>query len=128
MKLSSPGPVIFKQRRNGLDGEEIIVYKFRSMYVDQCDAGAARMVTRGDPRVTPVGRFIRKTSLDELPQLAAALHMGNGNFAPLANGVARRGLCVCARVCLLALPPPPHGRARTAQDDPPPPLPTAAPL
>ena len=69
VRLTSRGPVLFRQKRHGFNNELIEVYKFRSMYVDQCDAGAARMVTRGDPRVTPVGRFIRKTSLDELPQL-----------------------------------------------------------
>ena len=69
VRFSSRGPILFRQKRHGFNNELIEVYKFRSMYVDQCDAGAARMVTRGDPRVTPVGRFIRKTSLDELPQL-----------------------------------------------------------
>ncbi|SFD30984.1 undecaprenyl-phosphate glucose phosphotransferase [Methylobacterium sp. 13MFTsu3.1M2] len=69
VRLTSRGPVLFRQKRLGFNNELIEVYKFRSMYVDQCDAGAAKMVTRGDPRVTPVGRFIRKTSLDELPQL-----------------------------------------------------------
>ncbi|WP_375453693.1 undecaprenyl-phosphate glucose phosphotransferase [uncultured Methylobacterium sp.] len=67
--LTSRGPVLFRQKRHGFNNELIEVFKFRSMYVDACDAGAAKMVTRGDPRVTPVGRFIRKTSLDELPQL-----------------------------------------------------------
>jgi lipopolysaccharide/colanic/teichoic acid biosynthesis glycosyltransferase len=51
----------------------IEVYKFRSMYVDQADAGANKLVTKGDPRVTRVGRFIRKTSIDELPQFFNAL-------------------------------------------------------
>ncbi|KAA0125775.1 undecaprenyl-phosphate glucose phosphotransferase [Methylobacterium sp. P1-11] len=69
VRVTSHGPVLFRQKRHGFNNELIEVYKFRSMYVDQCDAGAAKMVTRGDPRVTPVGRFIRKTSLDELPQL-----------------------------------------------------------
>ncbi|SFI52394.1 undecaprenyl-phosphate glucose phosphotransferase [Methylobacterium brachiatum] len=69
VRLTSRGPVLFRQKRHGFNNELIEVFKFRSMYVDQCDAGADRMVTRGDPRVTPVGRFIRKTSLDELPQL-----------------------------------------------------------
>ncbi|MDP4022526.1 undecaprenyl-phosphate glucose phosphotransferase [Methylobacterium sp. NEAU 140] len=69
VRLTSRGPIFFKQKRHGFNNELIEVYKFRSMYVDQCDATASRMVTRGDPRVTPVGRFIRKTSLDELPQL-----------------------------------------------------------
>ncbi len=69
VKLDSRGPVLFKQTRYGFNNEKIGVYKFRSMYVDQCDARAAKLVTRDDPRVTRVGRFIRKTSLDELPQL-----------------------------------------------------------
>jgi putative colanic acid biosynthesis UDP-glucose lipid carrier transferase len=67
VKLSSRGPVIFKQRRNGLDGEEIVVFKFRSMTTQE-DGSLIRQATRNDPRVTPFGAFIRKTSLDELPQ------------------------------------------------------------
>ena len=69
IKLDSRGPVLFKQKRYGFNNELIEVYKFRSMYVEQSDATAAKLVTKGDPRVTRVGRFIRKTSLDELPQL-----------------------------------------------------------
>jgi Undecaprenyl-phosphate glucose phosphotransferase len=69
VKLDSKGPVLFRQKRHGFNNELIEVFKFRSMFVDQSDANAARLVTRGDPRVTRVGRFIRKTSLDELPQL-----------------------------------------------------------
>lgn len=67
VKLSSPGPILFKQRRYGLNGQEIIVYKFRSMTVME-DGGAVIQATRGDRRITPVGGFLRKTSLDELPQ------------------------------------------------------------
>ena len=67
VKLSSPGPVLFKQRRNGLDGHEIIVYKFRSMRTLE-DGPVVRQATRNDPRVTPFGAFLRRTSLDELPQ------------------------------------------------------------
>jgi Undecaprenyl-phosphate glucose phosphotransferase len=69
IKLDSKGPVLFRQKRHGFNNELIEVYKFRSMYTDRADAGAARLVTRDDPRVTRVGRFIRKTSIDELPQL-----------------------------------------------------------
>jgi Undecaprenyl-phosphate glucose phosphotransferase len=69
IKLDSRGPVLFRQKRYGFNNELIEVYKFRSMYVDQCDATGAKLVARNDPRVTRVGRFIRKTSLDELPQL-----------------------------------------------------------
>ncbi len=69
IKLDSPGPVLFRQKRHGFNNELIEIFKFRSMYADRCDATAARLVTKDDPRVTKVGRFIRKTSLDELPQL-----------------------------------------------------------
>ena len=77
IKLDSRGPVFFKQKRYGFNNELIEVYKFRSMYVDQCDATAIKLVQRGDPRVTRVGRFIRKTSLDELPQLINVVFKGN---------------------------------------------------
>ncbi|MEC5387847.1 undecaprenyl-phosphate glucose phosphotransferase [Uliginosibacterium sp. H3] len=70
---SSPGPIIFAQRRYGLDGREIIVYKFRSMSVTEDGDKKYTQVTRGDPRVTPFGNFIRKTSLDELPQFINVL-------------------------------------------------------
>lgn len=69
IKLDSRGPFFFKQKRYGFNNELIGVYKFRSMYTDQSDQNASKLVTRDDPRVTPIGRFIRKTSLDELPQL-----------------------------------------------------------
>ena len=69
VKATSKGPILFRQRRYGFNNELIEVYKFRSMYSELADVTAARLVTRDDPRVTPVGRFIRKTSIDELPQL-----------------------------------------------------------
>lgn len=69
VKATSKGPVLFRQKRHGFNNELIEVYKFRSMYTDMGDAKASKLVTRDDPRVTPVGRFIRKTSIDELPQL-----------------------------------------------------------
>lgn len=69
IKLDSRGPVLFRQKRYGFNNELIEVFKFRSMYTDLCDATASKLVTKGDPRVTRVGRFIRKSSLDELPQL-----------------------------------------------------------
>ena len=77
VKLDSKGPVLFRQKRYGFNNDLIEVFKFRSMYVDQSDAAAARLVTKGDPRVTRVGRFIRKTSLDELPQLFNVVFKGN---------------------------------------------------
>ena len=69
IKLESPGPVLFRQKRHGFNNELIDVFKFRSMYADKSDSTAAKLVTKNDPRVTRVGRFIRKTSIDELPQL-----------------------------------------------------------
>jgi Undecaprenyl-phosphate glucose phosphotransferase len=77
IKLDSRGPVFFKQKRYGFNNELIEVYKFRSMYVEATDANAAKLVTRDDPRVTRIGRFIRKTSLDELPQLFNVLFKDN---------------------------------------------------
>jgi Undecaprenyl-phosphate glucose phosphotransferase len=73
IKLDSKGPVIFRQKRHGFNNEEIEVFKFRSMYVEHTDPTAKRAVTKDDPRVTRVGRFIRKTSIDELPQFFNAL-------------------------------------------------------
>jgi len=72
IRLDSPGPVFFRQLRHGFNHELIGVLKFRTMHADQCDAPdaqAVRQARRGDPRITPLGRFLRKTSLDELPQL-----------------------------------------------------------
>jgi len=68
IKLDSKGPVLFRQKRQGFNNELIEVYKFRSMYVDHTDMEASKLVTRDDPRVTRIGRILRKTSLDELPQ------------------------------------------------------------
>jgi Undecaprenyl-phosphate glucose phosphotransferase len=69
IRLDSPGPVFFRQRRHGFNNEEILVWKFRSMRHEMADAKAARQVTANDERITKVGRIIRRTSLDELPQL-----------------------------------------------------------
>jgi len=77
IKLDSRGPVLFKQKRYGFNNELIEVYKFRSMRTDQCDATASKLVEKNDPRVTRVGRFIRKTSIDELPQLFNVVFKGD---------------------------------------------------
>jgi Undecaprenyl-phosphate glucose phosphotransferase len=77
IKLDSKGPVLFRQARYGFNNELVEVFKFRSMYTDKSDFGAARLVTKDDPRVTKVGRIIRKTSLDELPQLFNVVFTGN---------------------------------------------------
>jgi Undecaprenyl-phosphate glucose phosphotransferase len=77
VKLDSPGPVLFRQKRFGFNNERIDVFKFRSLFHDQADPLAAKVVTKNDSRVTRVGRFIRKTSLDELPQLFNVVFKGN---------------------------------------------------
>jgi Undecaprenyl-phosphate glucose phosphotransferase len=69
VKTTSKGPVFFVQKRHGFNNEVINVLKFRSMYTEMSDPSAKNAVTKNDPRVTPVGRFIRKTSIDELPQI-----------------------------------------------------------
>jgi Undecaprenyl-phosphate glucose phosphotransferase len=77
IKLDSSGPILFKQKRYGFNNEMIDVYKFRSLYADKTDHLAKQFVVKNDPRVTRVGRFIRKTSLDELPQLFNVVFKGN---------------------------------------------------
>lgn len=77
IKLDSPGPVFFLQKRYGFNNERIDVFKFRSLFHDQADPLATKVVTKGDTRVTRVGRFIRKSSLDELPQLLNVVFKGN---------------------------------------------------
>jgi putative colanic acid biosynthesis UDP-glucose lipid carrier transferase len=91
IKATSPGPVIFRQRRYGLDGEEIMVYKFRSMTV--CEDGA-RVVqaTKDDQRVTRVGAFLRRTSLDELPQFFNVLQGRMSIVGPRPHAVAHNEL------------------------------------
>ncbi|MDQ0623109.1 undecaprenyl-phosphate glucose phosphotransferase [Paraburkholderia graminis] len=73
VKLSSPGPVLFRQKRKGIDGNEFEIYKFRSMKVHKEEAGKITQATRRDPRITAVGAFLRRTSLDELPQFINVL-------------------------------------------------------
>jgi putative colanic acid biosysnthesis UDP-glucose lipid carrier transferase len=91
VKLSSPGPVIFKQRRNGLDGDEIMVYKFRSMTAQE-DGWDVRQARRDDPRITPFGKFIRRTSLDELPQFFNVLQGRMSIVGPRPHAVAHNEL------------------------------------
>jgi putative colanic acid biosynthesis UDP-glucose lipid carrier transferase len=87
VKMSSPGPVIFAQRRYGLNGEEIVVYKFRSMGV--CDDGAVvEQATRNDVRITPFGGFLRRTSLDELPQFFNVIQGRMSIVGPRPHAVA----------------------------------------
>jgi Undecaprenyl-phosphate glucose phosphotransferase len=73
IKLDSPGPVLFRQKRCGMNNSPFDMYKFRSMYVHAEDKNADKLVTRGDNRITRVGAFLRRTSIDELPQLVNVL-------------------------------------------------------
>ena len=91
VKLSSPGPVLFRQRRYGLDGREIMVYKFRSMRVME-DGGVIRQASREDPRVTRFGAFLRRTSLDELPQLINVVQGRMSLVGPRPHAVAHNEL------------------------------------
>jgi putative colanic acid biosysnthesis UDP-glucose lipid carrier transferase len=87
IKISSPGPALFKQRRYGLNGEEILVYKFRSMTV--CEDGAVvAQAKRDDRRVTPIGAFLRRTSMDELPQILNVLEGKMSFVGPRPHAVA----------------------------------------
>jgi putative colanic acid biosynthesis UDP-glucose lipid carrier transferase len=91
VKLSSPGPAIFRQKRNGLDGSEITVYKFRSMRA--MDNGpVVAQATKDDPRITPFGAFLRKTSLDELPQFFNVLQGRMSIVGPRPHAVAHNEL------------------------------------
>ena len=87
IKRDSPGPIIFKQRRYGIDGKEIIVWKFRSMGVME-DSEEVTQATRNDPRVTKTGAFLRKTSLDELPQFINVLQGRMSVVGPRPHAVA----------------------------------------
>ena len=91
VKLSSPGPVVFRQRRYGLDGKEILVYKFRSMTVTE-DGAKVTQATRDDKRITPFGAFIRRTSLDELPQFINVIQGRMSIVGPRPHAVAHNEL------------------------------------
>jgi putative colanic acid biosynthesis UDP-glucose lipid carrier transferase len=91
VRLGSPGPVIFRQRRYGLDGEEIIVYKFRSMRVTE-DGAVIRQAARDDERITPIGAFLRRSSLDELPQFVNVLQGRMSIVGPRPHAVAHNEL------------------------------------
>jgi putative colanic acid biosysnthesis UDP-glucose lipid carrier transferase len=87
VRVSSPGPALFRQRRYGLDGEEIVVYKFRTM-TTAAEHHAVTQATRQDARVTAVGRLLRRTSLDELPQLLNVLEGNMSIVGPRPHAVA----------------------------------------
>jgi putative colanic acid biosysnthesis UDP-glucose lipid carrier transferase len=87
VKASSPGPIIFKQRRYGLDGREIAVYKFRTMRVTE-DGAQIRQASKFDSRITPVGAVLRRSSMDELPQLINVLQGRMSLVGPRPHAVA----------------------------------------
>lgn len=87
VKLSSSGPIIFRQRRYGLDGQEIIVYKFRTMTVTE-DGAQVQQASRADKRITPIGGFLRRYSLDELPQFINVLQGRMSLVGPRPHAVA----------------------------------------
>jgi putative colanic acid biosynthesis UDP-glucose lipid carrier transferase len=91
IKLSSPGPVLFKQRRYGVDGRKIVVYKFRSMTVAE-DGDVVRQATRNDSRITRLGAFLRRSSLDELPQFINVLQGRMSVVGPRPHAVAHNEL------------------------------------
>jgi putative colanic acid biosynthesis UDP-glucose lipid carrier transferase len=91
VKLDSPGPVLFKQRRYGLDGREIAIYKFRSMKVLE-DGDTIRQAARDDPRVTAFGAFLRASSLDELPQFINVLQGRMSVVGPRPHAIAHNEL------------------------------------
>ena len=87
VKLTSPGPVLFRQRRYGLDGREILIYKFRSMTV--CEDGVTvKQAQKGDQRLTKIGGFLRRASLDELPQFINVLQGRMSVVGPRPHAVA----------------------------------------
>jgi putative colanic acid biosysnthesis UDP-glucose lipid carrier transferase len=87
VKRGSPGPAIFRQRRYGLDGKEIVVYKFRSMTVTE-DGGKVTQATKNDSRVTPLGAILRRTSIDELPQFINVLQGRMSIVGPRPHAVS----------------------------------------
>jgi putative colanic acid biosynthesis UDP-glucose lipid carrier transferase len=91
VRLTSPGPIIFKQRRYGQDGQEILVYKFRSMTVTE-DGGVVTQATRNDARITPLGGLLRRTSMDELPQFINVLQGRMSIVGPRPHAVAHNEL------------------------------------
>lgn len=111
IKSTSPGPVFFGQVREGKDGKPFVALKFRSMRTDLCDSSGTSQTKVDDPRVTPVGKFIRRTSIDELPQLFNVMlgHMSIVGPRPhvsgmYAGGMLYRDLVKFYDVRLMAMP------------------------
>jgi putative colanic acid biosynthesis UDP-glucose lipid carrier transferase len=92
VKLSSPGPILFKQMRYGWDGKPIKIYKFRTMVCHEESNGAVTQACKGDKRITPFGAFLRRTSLDELPQFYNVLQGRMSIVGPRPHAVAHNEL------------------------------------
>ncbi|WP_288413732.1 exopolysaccharide biosynthesis polyprenyl glycosylphosphotransferase [uncultured Sphingomonas sp.] len=90
IRLDSAGPIFFRQDRIGRDNRIFSMFKFRSMYVDQCDSNAVQLTRRGDRRVTRVGAFIRAYSLDELPQLLNVLNGTMSIVGPRPHAISAK--------------------------------------
>jgi exopolysaccharide biosynthesis polyprenyl glycosylphosphotransferase len=90
IKLDSAGPVLFRQKRYGFNNQLIEVWKFRTMYQDMTDASAQRLTQRNDPRITRVGAFLRRTSLDELPQFINVLRGDMSVVGPRPHATAAK--------------------------------------
>ena len=88
VKLTSKGPILFKQYRTGANGQDFKVYKFRSMVVHDEEDGKVTQAKRGDSRITPVGAFMRRTSLDELPQFINVLQGRMSIVGPRPHALA----------------------------------------
>ncbi|WP_203330331.1 sugar transferase [Rhodovastum atsumiense] len=108
IRLETPGPVLFRQPRAGKDNEIFMMLKFRTMYSHLCDIGADRQTSRNDDRITRVGRFLRKTSLDELPQLLNVVGGTMSLVGPRPHALATK----VAGVPLEAAVPTYHSRHR----------------
>jgi lipopolysaccharide/colanic/teichoic acid biosynthesis glycosyltransferase len=94
VKMTSRGPVFFRQQRDGLNSQAFAMYKFRTMWADAGDNSGITQTTKGDRRITPVGRFLRRTSIDELPQLLNVLKgdMSIVGPRPHVNGMLAAGI------------------------------------
>lgn len=90
IKLDSPGPIFFRQPREGFNNQPFRVYKFRSMYHDHAEIDRINQASRGDPRITRVGRILRRTSLDELPQLFNVLNGDMSLVGPRPHAASTR--------------------------------------
>jgi len=90
IKLGSPGPILFRQRRHGLNNELIEVLKFRTLYHEARDVNADRLCGKNDPRITPIGAFLRKSMLDELPQFLNVLRGDMSIVGPRPHALAAK--------------------------------------